>query len=90
MGMSLDACGNATSAEEAEARGYKLLCKHVENEAIRSRFETEAHGNGELCWNILDAECATPEDEMVSEQLKSTIQGSTILAASEMTDQQRR
>ena len=27
MGMSLDACGNATSAEEAEARGYKLLCK---------------------------------------------------------------
>lgn len=27
MGMSLEDCGNATSAREAEARGYKLLCQ---------------------------------------------------------------
>ena len=60
-------------------KGYKLLFKHVENESIRSRFETEARNNGELCWNILDAECAAPEDEMVSEQIKAIIQGATIL-----------
>lgn len=26
-GMALDECNNATSAEEAEAKGYKLLCR---------------------------------------------------------------
>ena len=57
---------------------YKLLYKHVKNEEIRTRF-IGTNSDGRLCWLILEEECAAPEDEMVTTQIKSEITNSTIL-----------
>ena len=61
-------------------KAYKLLYVHVENAAIRTRFQNEARHNARLAWLILEAECVSPEDEMVTADIKLRILNSTIIS----------
>ena len=80
-GNPAPAHGAAAQARRAKRlrKAYKLLYKHVENEEIRTRFVNEGENDGRACWTILDEECAAPEDEMITTELKTTIANSTIL-----------
>ena len=86
--LAAAAAGNPPPAHGAAAqsrrnkrlrKAYKLLYKHVENEEIRTRFVNEGENDGRACWAILEEECAAPEDEMITTELKTTISNATIL-----------
>ena len=83
-GNPAPAHGNAAQTRRRKRlrKTYKLLYKHVENEEIRSRFVNEGLNDGHACWGILEEECAAPEDEMITTEIKTTISNATILGVS--------